>query len=572
MWWLLKDNQAPKKSSDHSTCLPSGEAPMKWMKVDLNDSSVGALPNAANLSQQRKHAKKIAPIREVQKPDKRSLRLPLENLKISGKSKDLTGQKAAGQNSNVEEKFPVPSSWRGPMTPNSNLLHEKKFSVTTIKLPRKEVEYDLEPSLSEKLRILKEQENYTPSKPRYAVPESLEHKKDGRKVSEAERKLCNWISLEIKPLIGRLEGSIRSASSIGKKLNSKSKQLNLWHEEFSHSTGRAARSILLHDVISGSQNKIIENAAKKKVTASEKEVCKPICHLLRVSLPHEVRASPRISPEDQVKDIEKGGHGSTRDKLADYNMLVESLRRQRDARMDKEAARMLLCKGIIHDNAQEFAKAVESYKEYLILCIKNGDKEGEAIAYNFIACSLQEEQDLKLADTQEISSSAAIQYEKAEEYHKLHTEVANNDGKFVAYTNLGLLYANMGRWTDAAVSHQMALKFATLTERPDRQGVAVGNLGFMLFRQKEWVTAKACMVKYLQICNALKDIQGQGRAHYILGSIASYRKRYDEAIIAFEASLKAARLMKDVKLETLSKIMLGVAQGDNLLEKQELLV
>lgn len=261
--------------------------------------------------------------------------------------------------------------------------------------------------------------------------------------------------------------------------------------------------------------------------------------------------------------------GSTRGKLADYNMLVESLRRQKDTRLDKEEARMLLCKAILHDNAQEYRKAIECYKEYLILCIKNEDKEGEATAYNFIACSLQEEQDLKLADTLEISSAASIQYEKAEEYHKLHVDNANLDGKFVAYTNLGLLYANLGKWTDAAVSHQSALKCATLTERPDRQGVAVGNLGFTLFRQKEWVTAKACMVKYLQICVALKDVQGQGRAHYILGSIASQRKRYEEAVKEFEASLKAARIVNDSKMETLSKIMVGVALGDNMLEKQE---
>ena len=44
-----------------------------------------------------------------------------------------------------------------------------------------------------------------------------------------------------------------------------------------------------------------------------------------------------------------------------------------------------------------------------MLCKKNADKEGEAIAYNFIACSLQEEQDLKLADSLDISSDMAIQ-------------------------------------------------------------------------------------------------------------------------------------------------------------------
>ena len=43
------------------------------------------------------------------------------------------------------------------------------------------------------------------------------------------------------------------------------------------------------------------------------------------------------------------------------------------------------------------------------MCKKNTDKEGEAIAYNFIGCSLQEEQDLKLADNIDISSEMAIQ-------------------------------------------------------------------------------------------------------------------------------------------------------------------
>lgn len=40
----------------------------------------------------------------------------------------------------------------------------------------------------------------------------------------------------------------------------------------------------------------------------------------------------------------------------------------------------------------------------------------------------------------------------------MHAENANLDGKFVAHTNLGLLYANLGKWTDAAVSHQVFIQ------------------------------------------------------------------------------------------------------------------
>lgn len=165
MWWLLKADHFAKKSADQSPSFPLEEAPVKWMKVDLNDPSVEAPPNSSKPSQ-AKIAQKISLIREVKKPDKRSLRLPLQNLKFTSKPNKENVHKAAASN---KEGFPVPSSWRGPSTPNTSLLHEKKFSVTTIKLPLKEVERELEPSLEEKLRILKEQENYTPSKPRYCV-------------------------------------------------------------------------------------------------------------------------------------------------------------------------------------------------------------------------------------------------------------------------------------------------------------------------------------------------------------------------------------------------------------------
>ena len=49
----------------------------------------------------------------------------------------------------------------------------------------------------------------------------------------------------------------------------------------------------------------------------------------------------------------------------------------------------------------------------------------------------------------------------------------------------------------------------------------------------------------------------------------SNMSRHGEAIKEFEASCKAARFVKDTKLEALSKIMIGVASGDHLLEKHQ---
>ena len=64
----------------------------------------------------------------------------------------------------------MPTTWHEPGTPTTNLLNEKKYSVTVIRLPEKKDDSDKqEISLNEKLKILKEQEDYSPLKPRYDV-------------------------------------------------------------------------------------------------------------------------------------------------------------------------------------------------------------------------------------------------------------------------------------------------------------------------------------------------------------------------------------------------------------------
>lgn len=47
--------------------------------------------------------------------------------------------------------------------------------------------------------------------------------------------------------------------------------------------------------------------------------------------------------------------------------------------------------------SQEFPKARENYERFLELCKLLEDSEGEAVAYNFLGCNIQESQDLKLA-------------------------------------------------------------------------------------------------------------------------------------------------------------------------------
>lgn len=43
-----------------------------------------------------------------------------------------------------------------------------------------------------------------------------------------------------------------------------------------------------------------------------------------------------------------------------------------------------------------------------------------------------------------------LQYEQAMQYHIKHAEMADTEGKFVAFTNLGFVSMKLAKWNDAA--------------------------------------------------------------------------------------------------------------------------
>ncbi len=45
---------------------------------------------------------------------------------------------------------------------------------------------------------------------------------------------------------------------------------------------------------------------------------------------------------------------------------------------------------------QEYDKAVEAYQQFHALCEKLGDDAGQSLAYNYMACTIQERENTKL--------------------------------------------------------------------------------------------------------------------------------------------------------------------------------
>ncbi|KAH9558796.1 hypothetical protein CY35_06G025900 [Sphagnum magellanicum] len=308
------------------------------------------------------------------------------------------------------------------------------------------------------------------------------------------------------------------------------------------------------------------------------EIHKPITSFLRVPVCPGYRLPERISVEEQKEKLEKGGHrrAGFRAKIADQAMLAESFRRQRDPGVYKDEAKAII-------TMAEYPKALENYLRFLDLCHRIMDIEGEAMVLNFIGCSIQEEADIKVA-----ASKTAIdftvkedeadmhpivvqdtQYLKAIDFHKKHAAKTDIEGKFTAFTNLGIIYATLCIWTEAAKFHKKALRCATFVQSSPDQCIAVGNLGFLLFRCKKMVVAKACISRYLMICRMLGDTLGLARSHYTLGQIALQLKKFREAKVEFTAAMNAAIQHGDKQIETFCKVQLGICKGNVLIATRE---
>ncbi|KAL2641798.1 hypothetical protein R1flu_009385 [Riccia fluitans] len=383
--------------------------------------------------------------------------------------------------------------------------------------------------------------------------------------------LLKTVTMKTSPIRGDKELQ-RKTSTIGVRLKQRAKALRLWKDEGSAVDTGEGPAVEIYN-----ENHIRSAVAAHQVS-SDLELGNPITSFIRVPVSPVLRLPERVRAEDQKSNLLKGGHG-IENTLADLHMRAESLRRTRDPAKYKEEAKACLAMGIIYDNRMEFPKAREQYERFLELCTLLEEPEGEAVAYNFLGCNIQESQDLKLACQRDqivlisgssvVSTEAAIEYEKAASFHLKHADLADVEGKFIAYTNLGLLHATLGKWSEAAKSHKKALKCATFLDSPQEQCIAVGNLGFLLFRRKKTLAAKACLTRYLQICRLLGDIQGQARAHYTLGNIASQLKKYEEAEKEFRSAIKAAKVYGDKQIETFSKVQIGIVKGNQEFSKRK---
>jgi len=266
-------------------------------------------------------------------------------------------------------------------------------------------------------------------------------------------------------------------------------------------------------------------------------------------------------PANYVRRIrrraQKSMHNEAADyraQLADLKLLVDSASRSGNVYQALQAYHRM---GIVYDNQNMFAEAVQKYKQFLSLCITSKNTQGEALAYNCLG----------------IDTFKMKQYDESIQYHNKHLELADGTGRLIAHTNLGIVFQAMGLSEHAAIHHQHAIEYANRMGAKDAQCFTVGNLGIASAAQGDLQTSRICLQYHLSAAQRQKQAQGDSKfvqhmlrsvsnnAYHQLGHVNATDGRLDEAASHFTKAMDVAKSKGDQPNEEKAGAMLGIAKG-----------
>jgi len=292
----------------------------------------------------------------------------------------------------------------------------------------------------------------------------------------------------------------------------------------------------------------------------------------RVGLPNrDAMVLERFGPSNETQRILQSlmqNNSALTTRVADLNKLVAAAKR--GGKLEQEA-HAHYCKGVLYDNMEKWKSAIESYKEYNGLCRRLGDTEGICVAANCLGVSYYNYavggsagtvRAMGLSECSHNDYEQTQLMEKSVLHHKVHLELSNEMGQFVAYSNLGLGYLSLKQSKLALESHQSALALAIPMNNPAAQSLAVGNLAIASAAMQDWETARACMDKHLQLAHDLDNMEGESVACQTIGQMASEAGDYVEAAHYFEQARKIAIQAGEKGMLKLINCSIGITQGN----------
>lgn len=277
----------------------------------------------------------------------------------------------------------------------------------------------------------------------------------------------------------------------------------------------------------------------------------------RVEAPAYMNIPPRIAfqkpSEDDSKNEKNEKSLFKRKALMAVQDCAYRANACRRAGRAKAEASAYLAMGIHYDNTGEYIKACRCYIQ--VVQTLEGlveDVSVTTLAYNSIAVSLY--------------NAGPMYWEQAIQYNQMHLDNAGTEGKFSAFSNLGLVFSAKGDKERSADCHKDALRCALKLKSVQKQAIAIGNLGLTSYKHQDFVTAEACMERHLQLSKTLNDVKGQAVATQVLGEIANRKRNFGKATGYFHESMQLNKKADDTKSANNAKVNLGVALAQAKME------
>eukprot|EP00941_MAST-03F_sp_MAST-3F-sp1_P002571 g2571.t1 len=312
-----------------------------------------------------------------------------------------------------------------------------------------------------------------------------------------------------------------------------------------------------------------------------------------------------LEPDNREKskgdDIDSSGY---RKSMRDSKLLGEACRRA--GRLESEAG-AYFTQAILADNMGNFKIAISLYNKYLAICKRRKDRFGEAAACNCLGVDYhllarlspidqnvsgkskvekeREKQRQSLLDANgaemiEMAANSSDVFSKeksflsgrkklcrkellkrALSFHHEHNDVADDIGKCIANSNLGLVYADLGDLESAAKHHQMALKQAMVIRNLNAQAVSLGNLSIIGEMENDMNSARQCLQQQVELWRDLQLPSAESETLQKLGRFALQSGNDQEAKEIFSRALLCAKEAGCNGLYNAAKCQLGIATG-----------
>lgn len=255
--------------------------------------------------------------------------------------------------------------------------------------------------------------------------------------------------------------------------------------------------------------------------------------------------TPETSPQATLSGAtENAARQGNIDKIQDYVFRATACKRAGRRRAEANAYYSM---GVLYDNNRDFLKAIQCYQAFQQVLVSSEDKFAQALAFNSIGVALM--------------NLGGDYLKQSIHYHEQHRELADVPGKFIAFTNLGLVYQLLSDNQQAAVNHQHALRCAIRMSSVAGQSVAIGNLGLTGLANGDLNSARVCIERHVELSRQLDDPAAESSALKILGEIANAQGNFEDAADNFSEAWRTAANSGNNQLANISKVNIGVARA-----------